>query len=272
MLRFRNKHSESAGTRAPQGQLAARVRRPSLWIAAALCVCAVLGVTTYFLLRLPYTYEVLNKFNDMGQPQGEPQVRITGYRGVWKTVSIPSEIEGAPVVFIGRGAFAETKVERVVIPNGVTEIDDNAFAYCISLASIELPDSLEKIGRNAFTGCVSLESIDIPDGVTRLGGGAFLLCKSLTDIKIPRGVTELSYSLLQCCYALKSVTIPDDVTEIGAWAFGECGQLESVSIPAGVTKIHGTAFEESGRVVLTVVPGSEGERFAKENGLEYRLV
>lgn len=47
---------------------------------------------------------------------------------------------------------------RVVIPDGVTEIGDNAFENCISLVSVTVPDSVKYIGMLAFSYCSGLTS------------------------------------------------------------------------------------------------------------------
>jgi deoxycytidine triphosphate deaminase len=91
---------------------------------------------------------------------------------------------------------------EVVIPDGVTSIGRNVFAYCESLESITIPDSVTSIGGSAFSDCESLESITIPDSVTSIGWGAFVDCTSL-----------------------ESITIPDSVTSIGEDAFLDCPNL-----------------------------------------------
>lgn len=45
---------------------------------------------------------------------------------------------------------------KVVIPDGVTKIDNDAFAGCISLTSIKVPDSVTEIGACAFEGCTNI--------------------------------------------------------------------------------------------------------------------
>ena len=50
---------------------------------------------------------------------------------------------------------------KVIIPDGVTKIEEWAFSGCSSLKSIEIPNSVTEIGYSAFGGCTSLQSIEI---------------------------------------------------------------------------------------------------------------
>ena len=51
---------------------------------------------------------------------------------------------------------------RVVIPEGVTSIEEAAFCACKNLTSVKIPDSVQEIGRNVFDGCTSLTDLTIP--------------------------------------------------------------------------------------------------------------
>lgn len=59
------------------------------------------------------------------------------------------------------------------IEKGTRRIGDGAFSNS-SLQSIEIPDSVTQIGNNAFYLCTSLQSINIPDSVTQIGFAAFI--------------------------------------------------------------------------------------------------
>ena len=76
-----------------------------------------------------------------------------------------------------------SEVTELVIPNGITSIEEYAFYGCSSLTSITLPDSVTSIGQYAFYGCSSLTSITLPDSVTSIGERAFYNCSSLTSIQ-----------------------------------------------------------------------------------------
>ena len=43
---------------------------------------------------------------------------------------------------------------KVIIPDGVTKIEEWAFSGCSSLKSIEIPNSVTEIGASAFQGCI----------------------------------------------------------------------------------------------------------------------
>ncbi len=74
------------------------------------------------------------------------------------TVKIPAtaRIDGNeyPVKFIGEKAFADCKyVEKIVIPEGVTQIGSKAFKNCESLRTVDFPKSLNSCEYDAFDGC-----------------------------------------------------------------------------------------------------------------------
>ena len=49
------------------------------------------------------------------------------------------------------------KLEKVIIPEGITKI--SGFAYCYGLKSITIPSSVKEIGSNAFRDCIELETM-----------------------------------------------------------------------------------------------------------------
>ena len=83
------------------------------------------------------------------------------------------------------------KVEgEIIIPDGVTAIPHNAFAYQTGITSITIPDSVTSIGDYAFYNCSGLTSVTIPDSVTSIGVQAFSGCYGLTSVTFEGTVEE----------------------------------------------------------------------------------
>ena len=129
------------------------------------------------------------------------------------------------------------------IPNSVTTIGDDAFAYCSGLTSVTIPNSVTTIGESAFYYCSGLTSITIPNSVTTIGESAFYYCSGLTSITIPNSVTTIGGWAFKGCSGLTSVTIGNSVTTIGNYAFYYCSALTSVTIGNSVTTIGDKAFQ-----------------------------
>lgn len=102
----------------------------------------------------------------------------------------------AEMTIIDKNAFYESTMEKIVIPDGVTEIREQAFMYC-KAKNIELPNTLKIIPRGAFYCCNNLTSINIPSSVTEIGTHAFGNCPKLKTIVIPETVTKVSAAAFQ---------------------------------------------------------------------------
>lgn len=125
-------------------------------------------------------------------------------------IVIPANVsyDGADytVTSIGYGAFSNSSVVSVTLPNSVTSIGWNAFYKCSDLISVTLPNSITSIGRETFRGCASLTSETIPSSVSSIEYRAFDNCSSLTSIKIPNSVTDIGGGVFEYCSCLASVT------------------------------------------------------------------
>ena len=141
-----------------------------------------------------------------------------------KTVELPPNIKSI-------GAFCKcTSLERVMIPDEVTEFGHSAFRHCIKLTDINFPKKLTSIGDFAFEQCIGLTEIKLPDGLESIGYAAFHLCTNLTNITIPDSVTSIGDSAFEECTNLTSVTIPASVTKLGKGAFRGCPNLKDIYI------------------------------------------
>ena len=153
----------------------------------------------------------------------------------------------------------------ITIPEGVTEIEDEAFVFREDIHEVRLPLSMKRIGKSAFQECVNLEKINFPHGLEEIGDAAFCNCLSLVKPKLPEGVKngELAFhhtlekrtkkqkdcnvlhtgrfklrkdGRLVSSYDYRRFIIPNGVREIGEECFINESVL-SLKIPDSVTSI-----------------------------------
>ena len=144
------------------------------------------------------------------------------------------------------------EVIDLVIPEGVTNINNYVFQNYSHLTSVTIPDGVTTIGEYAFNGCSGLISVTIPVSVSSIGYSTFANCSSLTNITIPDGVTSIGEVAFFYCSGLTSITIGNNVNSIGQWAFGRCEKLKDVycyaeSVPESIntTFFNETNIEEA---------------------------
>ena len=68
------------------------------------------------------------------------------YCGQDDIIIIPPEIYGIKVTTIAERAFANQNATKIVVPDTVTHIEDQAFAFCVNLNNLVLPMNLEYVG------------------------------------------------------------------------------------------------------------------------------
>lgn len=77
------------------------------------------------------------------------------------------------------------------------EIHDGVLTKCRmsgeEKVTVTIPDGVTNIGNNAFMRCTALESITIPESVTSIGYNAFYHCDNLT-ICAPAGSYAIEYA------------------------------------------------------------------------------
>ena len=59
--------------------------------------------------------------------------------------------------------FSKNVLKEVIIEDGITNIEDEAFYYCKALEAVVLPDSITSIGCDAYNNCTSLTELTIPN-------------------------------------------------------------------------------------------------------------
>lgn len=117
------------------------------------------------------------------------------------------------------------------IPQGVTEIGDNAFANTHNLYSLDF-GSVDKIESKAFYNC-GLTKIELPSRNILIEEGAFSNCLRLTSLVLPYSI-NLPKNFARDSKQLSSVTALG-TTKFGNCAFKGCSKLKSFNFRPDMT-------------------------------------
>ena len=149
-----------------------------------------------------------------------------------------------------------TEITDLVIPDGVTSIDNSAFRDCNGLTSVSIPESVTSIGYYVFAYCTSLTTVNIPNNVKAIGRATFMGCGNLKSVTLGSGLNSIGYEAFSGCNGLKTIAIPDSVTSIGGSAFSNCSSLTSITIPNSVTSIGNACFTNCSSLTSVTIPHS----------------
>ena len=213
--------------------------------------------------------------------------------GVLKTIHVPSTVTsigalafyqstvevmtfqpGSKLTKVGRDAFnGATKLQRLVLPEGVITIDTSAFDSA-SATELVLPASLAKLGTVVFNradvdtiiflGPSQLAAIPsetfyystvrvlrLPRSVKTIGRSGLAGCRELEELWIPISLAHKDvldpYSNTNSNTKLRNITLLATpgvgCSVVRASAFEGMRQLKSVQLPAGVASIGPDAFK-----------------------------
>ena len=135
------------------------------------------------------------------------------------------------------------------VPPSVKVLGIYSFSASRKLTSLILPDGLTTVEDFALYACLNLKTVYIPSSLTSIGSH-FLGASEVEDVKIPESVTELGNQFLDSCSALKTLELPSTFTShYGAFCTG-CTALQSVTCKAATPPALESAF---GGVILAGV-------------------
>ena len=144
----------------------------------------------------------------------------------------------AGITRIGMGAFYETLLTRVSIPNPDCEIGNSCFSNS-QVSSNSLPQGMKRLGRHVFFYCTNLTSITLPEGMEEIGMMCFGSC-SLTSVNLPSTMVKLDSCSLQD-NPFTSINLKN-VKFVGRQAFSQCTNLTTVTSNGMLEEIDGAAF------------------------------
>lgn len=149
------------------------------------------------------------------------------------------------------------ELQKVHLPEGLTHISSDMFAYCPKLTweGIDFPTTLRYIGNSAFEGCTSITKADLSAFPSiSLGYSVFFGCTNLREVTLPDGMTILPNYTFSDCSSLEQIDLPDSLLYIGA-TFPRCTSLREISIPEGALYLDGT-FEECSALTSVTIPNT----------------
>jgi len=179
------------------------------------------------------------------------------------TYEVPSDVD----VILGK-VFQYSSIEKVIIGNGVSKINEDAFYKCEKLAAVEfrgerqdaltleneifyscnnivtikLPAKINAFDLRLLQALPNLQSIEVEDGGSVYGSvngmltnstkKTILYCpKTVTgEFTVPRGIQHIGEHALEGCSRITSVVIPNYVKSIGDSAFSNCKSIKTVTI------------------------------------------
>jgi len=95
-------------------------------------------------------------------------------------------------------------LKKVVIPESVQQIGDNAFAGCSELEEVVIKGNIREVGARAFKGCTNLKKVIIQNNENfhrdiKLGSLCFAGCINLEKVEIGSGPRVLPYGIFYGC-------------------------------------------------------------------------
>jgi len=168
--------------------------------------------------------------------------------------------------FGGVGALdcGNEELESIVIPEGITSIDEGAFTGCKNLKSVTIPASVTEIGEYVFFNCPALTSITVNENnqIFKSIDGNLYYKYNDEEILVQYAVGKTN----------KTFTVPDGITEIGDEAFRLCKSLKNIVIPDSVTYIGEDVFSGCENLTIKGSAGSEAENYANVCGMSFEEI
>lgn len=195
-------------------------------------------------------------------------------------------------------AFFGSALEKITIPESVSEIGDYAFLMCGNLKEFAVDENNEDYAAQdgvLFNKYITIlesypigstdEKYTIPDSVDVISVAAFAGCGNLKEFAIGednefytvqdgvlfnKEMTELAAYPIGA--TAKEYTVPTKVENIGYYAFYNSDTLEKVIIPNSDTRIKNFAFDNCDNLTLYGYSGSRAQTYAKNCDIPFSVI
>ena len=192
---------------------------------------------------------------------------------------LPEELEA-----LDEQCFADSGLEKIVVPASVRDIGYSAFEDCKNLREVRFapgsqlervehrvfagsrlrafaaPQALRYIGENAFYNCASLQTVRLNEGLEEVGRLAFART-GLREVRVPGSVRALHFSAFHLCH-LDKLGLPARLRPFRALGcFARV--VEELVVPAEVEEIPDEAFKGQRLKSVVFAEGSRLKRIGR---------
>ncbi len=111
--------------------------------------------------------------------------------------------------------YNNTTLKKIVLPQTLVTIGNQAFEGCTGLTELVIPDSVKEIGYAAFKNATNLEKVVLGVGVETIGNNAFEGTEKLVDFDLNKTIVSLGNSAFKNS-GIQTITIPASLESVGA--------------------------------------------------------
>lgn len=159
----------------------------------------------------------------------------------------------------------QTNLKKVILPDTVTTLSDDAFTGAENIEEFIFSDSLVNIGLQAFgrknkwlshfkgqpvvinnqlyTCRTRKNSVTIPEGVVKICRKTFKGNKFIETVIFPSTLKEIDSEAFAECQKLTTVYLPEGLEHLGEKCFFHCESLSKVNLPDSLLEVSRSTFE-----------------------------
>lgn len=225
------------------------------------------------------SYETALKF--LSYRVEKDEVTITGFNTyhtfdgeviIPEVLEIPDVIDGCTVTKIGDGAFQNTKLKRLILPEHLYMIGKNAFSSC-PLTKLTFPDSLRSVGIGAFASCDFTEIHLENTHVSVIPEKCFGWCGKLSKIVLPDTLVSIENNAFVECSRLERLVVPENTQSIispfSDFFLSRSRAVAVLGMYTELVDLCGIMVGSSGggSVEIYCLPNSRAQKYCLENGI-----
>lgn len=176
-------------------------------------------------------------------PDGITEIYVSAfYESNIESVILPSTC-----LNIGSNAFEKSSLKSIHFPKFMENIWAYAFSGCQNLESVVLPEGITYLEDGTFYECINLSSVTLPESLQYILGYPFENCDSLSEFygkfssEDHRYLYDNNVIISVAPHELTEFTVPEGFRQIRSRAFS-CKDLVKATLPSTVKQIGEHAF------------------------------